>query len=120
MRGRQSVRRNAETRRRHPLAEDRPASEGIAQERTLLAPLRSWSDRLIDTTRLKANALAQDIRRAFERDSGGTTTLIVESFGFSRGVPTAVDLVFDMRFLRNPHWEPGLRARADRAAPRRV
>jgi UPF0042 nucleotide-binding protein len=114
--GRELARRYAETRRRHPLAEDRPASEGIAQERTLLAPLRSWSDRLIDTTRLKANALAQDIRRAFERDSGGTTTLIVESFGFSRGVPTAVDLVFDMRFLRNPHWEPGLRARTGKEA----
>lgn len=107
--GRELARRYAETRRRHPLAEDRPPSEGIAQERTLLAPLRAWADRLIDTTRMKANDLAQQTRADFTRGPHGGTTLTVESFGFSRGLPVGADLVFDMRFLRNPHWEPALR-----------
>ena len=114
--GRELARRYAETRRRHPLADDRPPSEGIAQERTLLAPLRGWADRLIDTTRMKANALAQAIRADFLRGPGGGTTLTVESFGFSRGLPVGADLVFDMRFLRNPHWEPALRPHDGRNA----
>ena len=103
------ARRYAETRHRHPLAEDRPARDGIAAERAQLAPLRAWSNRLIDTTELKANALAQRIRDTFARDDVEATTLTVESFGFSRGVPREADLMFDMRFLRNPHWVPELR-----------
>lgn len=108
------ARRYAETRRRHPLAEDRPMRDGIARERALLAPLRSWANRLIDTSELKANALAQQVRATFARDDAGETTLTVESFGFSRGVPAEADLMFDMRFLRNPHWEPTLRPRTGR------
>ena len=103
------ARRFAETRRRHPLAEDRPAADGIEIERELLAPLRDHANRLIDTTRCKANALAQQIRDTFAREDAPGTTLTIESFGFSRGLPAGVDLVFDMRFLRNPHWEPALR-----------
>lgn len=105
------ARRFAETRRRHPLADDRPAAEGIALERRLLEPLRARANRLIDTTRLTSNQLAQEIRRTFRRDGTVGTTLTVESFGFARGVPAGVDLVFDMRFLRNPHWVPELRPR---------
>lgn len=108
------ARRYAETRRRHPLAEDRPVRDGIARERALLAPLRSWANRLIDTGELKANALAQQVRATFARDDAAETTLTIESFGFSRGVPAEADLMFDMRFLRNPHWEPDLRARTGR------
>lgn len=107
-------RRYAETRRRHPLAEDRPARDGIEQERALMAPLRGWANRLINTTRLKPGELAHDLRRLFGRSAGGSTILTVQSFGFSRGVPPGADLVFDMRFLRNPHWEPALRARTGR------
>lgn len=102
-------RRFAETRRRHPLADDRPAAEGIRIERELLAPLRDRANRLIDTTQCKANVLAQQIRSTFARDDAPGTTLTIESFGFARGMPAGVDLVFDMRFLRNPHWEPELR-----------
>ena len=102
-------RRYAETRRRHPLAPDRPAADGIARERELLAPLRDWAGRLIDTTSLSANALAQQVRAQFGGDGLGEPTLSVQSFGFSRGVPRGADLVFDMRFLRNPHWDPLLR-----------
>ena len=107
--GAELERRYSETRRRHPLALDRPASDGIARERELLAPLRSWANRLIDTTDLTANALAQQVRADFSGDGLGEPTLSVMSFGFSRGLPRGADLVFDMRFLRNPHWIPALR-----------
>ena len=102
-------RRYSETRRRHPLALDRPASDGIARERELLSPLRRWANRLIDTTNLTANELAQQIRATFSGEGLGKPTLSVTSFGFSRGLPRNADLVFDMRFLRNPHWVPELR-----------
>ena len=107
--GAELERRYAETRRRHPLALDRPASDGIARERELLAPLRRWANRLIDTTDLKSNELAQQVRATFGGDGFGEPTLSVMSFGFARGVPRNADLVFDMRFLRNPHWDEKLR-----------
>ncbi|MFA5968005.1 MAG: RNase adapter RapZ [Sphingomonas sp.] len=102
-------RRFSETRRRHPLALDRPVSDGIARERELLAPLRRWANRLIDTTDLSANELAQQVRSTFARDGLGEPTLAVKSFGFARGLPRDADLVFDMRFLKNPHWDEKLR-----------
>jgi UPF0042 nucleotide-binding protein len=102
-------RRYSETRRRHPLALDRPAADGIAHERALLEPLRRWANRLIDTTDLKANELQKDIRGSFGLAGANGPTLSVMSFGFSRGLPRSADLVFDMRFLRNPHWVPELR-----------
>lgn len=107
--GSELERRYAETRRRHPLALDRPASDGIARERELLAPLRRWANRLIDTTALSANELATQIRTTFQRDRLGEPVLSVVSFGFARGLPSNADLVFDMRFLRNPHWVEALR-----------
>lgn len=102
-------RRYSETRRRHPLAPDRPAGDGIAREREMLRPLRDWANRLIDTTTLAANELAQQIRHSFAQDEQGAPTLSIQSFGFARGLPRNADLVFDMRFLRNPHWDPQLR-----------
>ncbi len=102
-------RRYSETRRRHPLAPDRPAGDGIAREREMLRPLRDWANRLIDTTTLAANELAQQIRHSFAQDDQGAPTLSIQSFGFARGLPRNADLVFDMRFLRNPHWDPRLR-----------
>ena len=102
-------RRYSETRRRHPLAPDRPARDGIARERELLAPLRRFANRLIDTTSLTANELSQQIRETFSGDRLGVPTLSIMSFGFARGLPRNADLVFDMRFLRNPHWVPELR-----------
>ncbi|THD36640.1 MAG: RNase adapter RapZ [Sphingomonas sp.] len=107
--GSELERRFSETRRRHPLALDRPASDGIARERELLAPLRRWANRLIDTTDLAANELAQQVRETFGTEGFGEPTLGVMSFGFARGVPRNADLVFDMRFLRNPHWDEDLR-----------
>jgi UPF0042 nucleotide-binding protein len=107
--GAELERRYSETRRRHPLALDRPAQDGIARERELLRPLRDFANRLIDTTDLTANMLAQQVRDQFAGEGAGEPTLAVVSFGFSRGLPRNADLVFDMRFLRNPHWVPHLR-----------
>ncbi|MEI9850007.1 MAG: RNase adapter RapZ [Sphingomonas sp.] len=107
--GAELERRYSETRRRHPLAPDRPASDGIARERELLTPLRRWSNRLIDTTNLSANELAQQIRTTFSGEGLGESVLSIVSFGYARGLPRDADLVFDMRFLRNPHWVEDLR-----------
>ncbi len=107
--GAELERRYSETRRRHPLAQDRPAGDGIARERELLEPLRRWANRLIDTTSLSSNELAQKIRATFSGPGLGEPTLSVMSFGFARGLPANADLVFDMRFLRNPHWVESLR-----------
>jgi UPF0042 nucleotide-binding protein len=103
------IRRFSETRRRHPLALDRPAADGIARERELTAPLRGWADHLIDTSEATTNALQQELRTLFADEDAGRPTLAIQSFGFSRGVPRTVDLLFDMRFLRNPHWDETLR-----------
>ena len=102
-------RRYSETRRRHPLALDRPAGDGVARERELLMPLRDWANRLIDTTSMTANELAQQVRATFDGADANAPVLSVMSFGFARGLPRNADLVFDMRFLRNPHWDPLLR-----------
>lgn len=102
-------RRYSETRRRHPLAEDRPAADGIAREREMLEPLRRWAENLIDTTDLSSNALQQEMRQRFALDARSGPVLNVMSFGFARGLPRNADLVFDMRFLRNPHWDNALR-----------
>jgi UPF0042 nucleotide-binding protein len=102
-------RRYSETRRRHPLSLDRPAGDGIAREREMLAPIRHWANRLLDTTRMSTNELAQEIRTTFSGPGLGEPTLSILSFGFARGLPRSADLVFDMRFLRNPHWVADLR-----------
>jgi len=102
-------RRYNETRRRHPLAADMPASAGISAERELMEPLRRWADILIDTSPLTSNDLQQVMREKFVSDEGHELTVTVSSFGFARGMPPVADLVFDMRFLANPHWEDDLR-----------
>jgi RNase adapter protein RapZ len=102
------IRRYSETRRRHPLAPDRPAAEGIAEERDLMAPLRRWAGQVIDTTDTDAHDLRQQMRARF--GSGAErAALAVVSFGYARGLPRNADLVFDMRFLRNPYWQEELR-----------
>lgn len=102
-------RRYNETRRRHPLAQDRPARQGISRERELLEPLRRYANRLIDTSNMSSNELAQQVRVTFSGAGLGEPTVSVMSFGFARGLPANADLVFDMRFLRNPHWVAALR-----------
>lgn len=102
-------RRYNETRRRHVLAADAPVSSGIRAERDLLAPLRRWADLLIDTTDFTSNDLQRAIRERFASSAPDDITVTVSSFGFSRGMPPVADLVFDMRFLDNPHWDAKLR-----------
>lgn len=102
-------RRYNETRRRHPLATDRTAADGIESEREVLEPLRAFANRLLDTTNYSRNALAEWVRETFAAPGSADPVLSVLSFGFARGVPRNADIVLDMRFLRNPHWDPVLR-----------
>jgi len=115
--GHELERRFNETRRRHFLAQDMPVSTGIAAERELLEPLRRWADVLIDTTHFSANDLQMRIRELFAATAPREMTVTISSFGFSRGMPPVADLVFDMRFLDNPHWVPGLRERTGLEQP---
>lgn len=107
--GHELERRFNETRRRHVLAHDLPVATGIAAERDLMSPLRLWADVLIDTTSYSTNDLQQRIREQFAATAPLAMTVTVSSFAFSRGMPPVADVVFDMRFLDNPHWDPDLR-----------
>ena len=110
-------RRYNETRRRHPLSHGRSARDGIIAERELLSPLRRWADVIVDTTDLATNELQSIMRQRFAQEGAGTLAITVSSFGFARGMPPLADLVFDMRFLDNPHWEPELREQTGLDAP---
>ena len=110
-------RRYNETRRRHPMAQGRPLLEGIGAERELLEPLRRWADIVVDTSTWATNDLQAHVRDLFEETSNAELTLTVSSFGFARGMPPLADLVFDMRFLDNPHWVDGLRELTGQDAP---
>jgi UPF0042 nucleotide-binding protein len=102
------IRRYDETRRLHPLAPDRPAEDGIARERTMTAPLRNAADAVLDTTDLTPAELRDELRRRYGGDSD-QPVLTIASFGFARGISRTADLVFDLRFLPNPHWIGELR-----------
>jgi UPF0042 nucleotide-binding protein len=106
--GTELMRRYNETRRRHPLAADRPAEDGIARERDMTAPLRAAAESIIDTTDLTPTELRDELRRRYQADTDEPVLTIV-SFGYARGVSRTADLMFDMRFLDNPHWVENLR-----------
>lgn len=111
------LKRYSETRRRHPLSsEQRTVTEAIAEERVRLESLAELGHH-IDTSDLKPNALREWIRQFVTHDAVPGLTLIFESFGFKHGVPLDADLVFDVRCLPNPFYEPGLRALTGRDAP---
>ncbi len=103
------VRRFSETRRRHPLAQDRPAADGIGRERQLTEPLKRWADLVIDTSDLSVTDLRRRIAERLGQTDRTRLTITVQSFGFAHGLPRNADLVFDMRFLANPHWDLALR-----------
>ncbi|MDZ3830676.1 MAG: RNase adapter RapZ [Sphingopyxis sp.] len=107
--GAELERRFSETRRRHPMAEDRPAADGIAREREMMESLRRWAEHVVDTTKYTSNDLQQEIRQRFADIGDDEPVLNILSFGFARGLPRNADLVFDMRYLRNPHWDAALR-----------
>ena len=109
------VRRYSETRRRHPLSPDDTPLTGILREQDLLVPVRERADVLIDTSVLTPHQLRAEVARWFAPKAGVPMALSVQSFSYKRGLPRGVDMVFDCRFLTNPHWEPALRAFDGRA-----
>jgi UPF0042 nucleotide-binding protein len=110
------LKRYSETRRRHPLAsEQRTLMEAIAEERIRLEPLFSLGHH-IDTSDVKPNALREWVRQFIAAEPGQGLTLLFESFGFKHGVPLDADLVFDVRCLPNPYYEPELRPQTGRDA----
>lgn len=103
------ARRFTETRRRHPLATDRPVQDGIDRERELLAPIRRIADALIDTSELTGHDLRRLMRTQFHLGKPDSMAITVASFSYPRGLPREADMVFDVRFLRNPHYAADLR-----------
>jgi RNase adapter protein RapZ len=104
------VRRYDATRRRHPLADETDGLvESIELERSMLEPVRAAADLVIDTSGLNVHQLKERIDHAFDTPSGSRLQVAVESFGFKHGLPLDADIVMDLRFLPNPHWEPDLR-----------
>jgi RNase adapter protein RapZ len=117
------IRRFEETRRPHPLGGDLPVREGIRLEREMLKPMRQLADAVISTTRMNVHELRDFIRSRFGGLEKRRTMLIsVVSFGFRFGVPTDSDLVFDVRFVPNPNYQPQLKNKTgrDRAVQRFV
>jgi RNase adapter protein RapZ len=104
------VRRYHETRRRHPLAGEGNVRDGIGAERRALAHLREEADRIIDTTGLTVHELKDRLIESYGTgESHGVLTVSLVSFGFKHGIPYDADLVFDVRFLPNPHFVEELR-----------
>ena len=112
------VRRFSETRRPHPLAPDRHVVEGIQREREMLAELRSRADLVFDTSEWSIHEIRNQVYREFAANPGEEPGMVVSlvSFGFKRGIPQGTDLLFDVRFLPNPHFVPGLRERTGQDA----
>jgi len=103
-------RRFSETRRPHPLSHGGNIGEGIAAERHRMAPIRRLADVIIDTSKFTVHELRQFIIDKFQRPGSRPLLVSVVSFGFRYGIPSDADLVFDVRFLPNPHFVPKLRA----------
>jgi len=104
------LRRYSETRRRHPSAPDDHPEDGIALEIALLAPVRDRAEIVVNTSDMTPHELRAEIGRWFGGEEGaGGLAVSLQSFSYKRGMPRGLDMVFDCRFLRNPHWEPALR-----------
>lgn len=103
------LRRYSETRRRHPLDPSGHPEAGIAREKELLAPLRDRADALIETGGLNIHELRAEVERRFAATGAAHLAVTMQSFSYKRGLPMGSDLVFDCRFLRNPHWVADLR-----------
>jgi UPF0042 nucleotide-binding protein len=103
------MRRFSETRRPHPLGQELSIAEGIREERRRMAPIRRLADVIIDTTKFNVHELRQFIIDRFQNPGRRPLLVSVVSFGFRYGIPTDADLVFDVRFLPNPHFVPRLR-----------
>lgn len=103
------VQRYSETRRKHPLLEGQPLRNAIRQERDLMSAIRPYVDALVDTSDRTSAETRRVINARYGMDAGSGLVVSVMSFGFAHGVPRDADLVFDVRFLRNPHYDPTLK-----------
>jgi RNase adapter protein RapZ len=107
------LQRFGETRRRHPLStESIPLAEAIDKERNLLEPISSSASLVLDTSQMTVYELRDAIKQRLLGTSAGSMSILVQSFGFKRGVPADADLVFDVRMLPNPHWVKELRLKS--------
>jgi UPF0042 nucleotide-binding protein len=102
-------RRYTETRRRHPMAGHGRVKTGIQMEQDLLAPLQAEADFLIDTTHLSIHDLKHLMRGYFKIPADSTLNITLMSFGFKHGAPRNIDIIMDVRFLKNPHWDKALK-----------
>ncbi|WP_406736094.1 RNase adapter RapZ [Thioclava sp. GXIMD4215] len=107
-------RRYSETRRRHPLSPDDAPEEGILREIDLLVPIRVRADILIDSSTMTVHDARAEINRLFDQRKSAGLAVSVHSFSYKRGVPRGLDVMFDCRFLANPHWQPELRPKDGR------
>jgi RNase adapter protein RapZ len=103
------LRRYSETRRPHPLGKSQSVRESLRRERTLMEPIRKLADVVIDSTQFNVHELRHFVTRRFKNPDARPILVSVVSFGFRYGVPSDADLVFDVRFLPNPHFVPRLR-----------
>jgi UPF0042 nucleotide-binding protein len=103
------IRRYSETRRRHPLAPDEPAIQGIRREADLLMPLRQTAEFLLDTSEMSPHELKAHLTDWFGDRGSALFGISLQSFSYKRGPPKGMDMMFDCRFLKNPYWEPSLR-----------
>ncbi len=108
--------RFTETRRRHPLAIDRPVTDGIKHEREMLWGLKNEADQVIDTSSISIHDLRRLIAGYYRFDHTLGLTIFITSFSYRHGVPREADLIFDARFLNNPHWDAALRPLTGRDA----
>jgi len=110
------LRRYSETRRPHPLGKDYSVRESLRHERKLMAPIRRLADAVIDSTQFNVHELRTFITRRFKNPDRHPMLISVVSFGYKYGVPIDADLIFDVRFLPNPHFVPALRKFTGRSA----
>lgn len=106
------VRRFSETRRRHPLAPESSPIEGIRAEADLLIPVRERAHILMDTSDLTPHDLKAALVEWFSPGGEAKMGVTLQSFSYKKGLPKGLDMVFDCRFLRNPHWDPALREKS--------
>lgn len=105
------------TRRRHPLAHDRRIIDGIEQERGLIRPLKQTANMVIDTTDRSVVDFRHFMDAQFKESADAGLTLFVTSFSFAHGIPREADILFDVRFLRNPHYDPDLQSMSGKDDP---
>ena len=101
--------RFTETRRRHPLAKDRPVSDGIIRERQMMEIIKAECDYIFDTSELNGHYLKRMLSQQFDRAQGDGLSISICSFGYPKGLPRDADMVLDVRFLRNPHYDEVLK-----------